>query len=75
MRLPNKINTYKESIIAKFPLFLEILKKQKLSPLELYKKTKSKVDDIGEFMEILECLYALGKIEFDVREGVLHYVG
>lgn len=74
MKLPNKVITYKESIIAKFPAVLNVLRAQELSPSELYKKVKSKVDDIGEFMEILDCLYALGKIELDERKGVLRYV-
>ena len=74
MKLPNRVNTYKESIIAKFPAVLNVLRAQELSPSELYKKVKSKVDDIGEFMEILDCLYALGKIELDERKGVLRYV-
>lgn len=32
------------------------------------------MDDIGEFMEIMDCLYALGKIELDVKKGVIRYV-
>lgn len=34
-----------------------------MSPASLYKKVKSKVEDIGEYIDILDCLYALGKIE------------
>ena len=74
MRLPNKVITYKESIIAKFPPVLEVLKQQDISPSGLYKKVKRHMDDIGEFMEVMDCLYALGKIELDMRKGVLHYV-
>jgi len=74
MKLPNKVITYKESLLAKFPVVLGILKGQEMSPDLLYKKVKSKVDDIGEFMEIMDCLYALGKIELDVKKGVIRYV-
>ncbi len=74
MRLPNKVITYKESTIAKFPVVLSCLREEDLSPTSLYKKVKSKVDDIGEYIDILDCLYALGKIELIDHMGVLHYV-
>lgn len=75
MKLPNKVITYKESTISKFPAVLSCLKEQDMSPALLYKKVKSKVEDIGEYIDILDCLYALGKIELIEHLGLLHYVG
>ena len=75
MKLPNKVITYKESTISKFPAVLSCLKEQDMSPASLYKKVKSKVEDIGEYIDILDCLYALGKIELIEHLGELHYVG
>ncbi|WP_369124031.1 ABC-three component system middle component 7 [uncultured Tyzzerella sp.] len=72
MKFPSKVTPYKESIIAKFPLILTHLEKVDMDPALLYKKVKNKVDDIREYMEILDCLYALNKIE--LKEEVLHYV-
>ena len=44
-----------------------------MTPTELYAKVKrSKIQDITEFVEVLDCLYAMNKIE--IREEVLHYV-
>ena len=74
MKLPNKEITYKESLLAKFPVFLVVIKDQEIAVDLFYKKMKSKVDDIGEFMEVMDCLYALGKIELDVKKGVIRYV-
>ena len=74
MKLPNKVVTYKESLLAKFPVVLSIVKEQEISVDLLYKKIKSKVDDVGEFMEIMNCLYALGKVELDAKRGVIRYV-
>ncbi len=74
MKLPNKINTYKESVISKFPAVLEPLRTQDIPPDRLYISVKSKVEDIGEYMEILDCLYALGAIDLDTDRGVLVYV-
>ena len=74
MKMPSKVTPYKESILAKFPVILTLLEKEDLSPTELYGKVrKSKIKDITEFVEVLECLYAMNKIE--LRKEVLHYVG
>lgn len=72
MKLPSKFISYKDSIISKFPIFLSHLESVDLSVLELYKKTRKDVDNISEFMDILDCLYVLGKIDFNGE--VLHYV-
>lgn len=72
MRFPNKVTSYKESSLALFPVILKHLEKKDMTPSELYKKTKEKISGIQEFLEILDCLYALNKIELE--GGVLHYV-
>ncbi len=72
MKFPSKYSTYKESILSKFPLFLETLSICDYSIMELYSKLKSKVSNIQEFMEVLDCLFAMGKIT--LYEGVIHYV-
>lgn len=72
MKLPSKFLNYKESSLYKFPYFLEALESCDLSILELYKKTKKYVDNIQEWIEIMDCLYALNAIE--LNEEVVHYV-
>lgn len=74
MRLPSKVTNYKESTLAKFSPVLVVLSEHDQSPAGLYKKVKSKIGTFGEYLEILDCLYALGKIQFNERTGVLHYV-
>jgi len=74
MKTPSKVTPYKESTIAKFPVVLSLLEKGDMTPGELYAKVKkSKIKDISEFIEVLDCLYAMNKIE--IEEEVLHYVG
>ena len=73
MKLPNKFITYKESVISKFPLVLQELNTCDLSVLELYKKIRNRIDGVTELLDILDCLYALNKIE--LIEEVIHYVG
>lgn len=72
MKYPSKVTTYKESSLALFPVILGYLEKEPMTPGKLYKKMKSKASSILEFMEILDGLYALNKIE--LNEGVLRYV-
>lgn len=69
MRLPNRITPYNESV---FPTMVEVLSKlgnESMKPLELYKKCKC---DISAYSEALECLFALGKIDFDDEGRRLH---
>lgn len=74
MKMPNKVTPYKESSISKFPVVLELLEKENMTPSELFSKVKkSKIQNIDEFVEIIDCLYAMHKIEIDGE--VLRYVG
>lgn len=73
MRLPSKFISFKESILPKFIGILTKLQENDMTVLELYKRFKGQVENIDEFIEILDCLYALGKISYNGE--VLHYVG
>lgn len=74
MKIPNKVTPYKESSIAKFPVVLALLEKEDMTPSELFSKVKkNKIQEIDEFVEIIDCLYAMHKIEIDGE--VLHYAG
>ena len=73
MKIPNKVTPYKESSIAKFPVILAFLEKEDMTPSELFSRVKKdKIQNIDEFVEIIDCLYAMHKIEIDGE--VLHYV-
>lgn len=73
MKFPSKVTPYKESSIARFPIILKLLEKSDMSPIEMYSSVKkSKIKDIVEFVDILDCLFAMEKIE--VRGELLHYV-
>ena len=74
MKMPNKGTPYKESSIAKFPVILAFLEKEDMTPSELFSRVKKdKIQNIDEFVEIIDCLYAMHKIEIDGE--VLRYVG
>ncbi len=72
MRFPNKFISYKQSTFAMFPVFLELLQKTDMTVMELYEKVKNKIANNKEFIDVLDCLYAMKKIELDGE--ILHYV-
>jgi len=75
MRLPNKIISFNKSVISKFPLLLATLKHADMTVSDLYNAVHKTTEDVGDFLEILDCLYALGQIEYDAERGLLRYVG
>lgn len=74
MKLPNKVTSYQESVISKFVVILEILNKKDVSLLELYSCTYKHFSDATEFIDAIDCLFALNKLEYNNNLEVLHYV-
>lgn len=74
MRLPSKIISYKESTLSKFPPILDVLLKQDMPVLDLYKATKKYFYGVEEYVDTLDCLFALQKIVFNEQSEVIHYV-
>lgn len=74
MRLPNKIYSYKESTLVNFPKILKIVSETDISPARLYQRCKGSFSDVNDYVETLDCLFALGVIELDEEYGVIHYV-
>ncbi len=73
MNLPGKSVMYSKSIFPLFPKILRELQREDLSVNELYMRLHSEYD-FEIFMNALDCLYALGKIEINVKEKKLYYV-
>lgn len=74
MKLPNKVTSYQESILSKLTVLLDILSVRDLSLIELYFNTKQYFSDTLEFIDTIDCLFALNKLEYNENLGVLHYV-
>ena len=72
MVLPGKNAVYKDSVISKFPIILGILREEKFCKIiDLQNRTKDQFSSISEFVQTLDCLYALGKIELnETKDGV-----
>lgn len=75
MKLPNKITSYKESIIGKLYPILNMLTSDDINVYTLYKETKNYFTTTAEFIEALDCLFALGAIALLKKNNteVLHY--
>lgn len=73
MKLPNKMISYSESAISKFPSILSTLSEGCMSTLNLYENVKSEFFSVEDYLDTLDCLYALGKIEIN-ESGMIQYV-
>jgi len=74
MLLPSKLFSYNESILSKLPVVLKELKKKPMGVHDLYRKVIKDLSGVNEYIDVLDCLYALHKIEYDEKEEVLRYV-
>lgn len=76
MRFPNKVTTYQESILALFPEILFLVMQCDTSVLDVFenlKKRRWRHLSTSTYIQALDCLYYLGKIE--LKENRIHYVG
>lgn len=74
MRLPNKVTSFKDSTLSLFQILLNEIRAEDISPIGLFEKVRGDVGDISNYLEALDCLFALEKIELDEQSGVLSYV-
>lgn len=74
MKLPNKITSYKESSLSKFAIILENIHERDMTPLELYTKTEKFFNNFSDYIESLDCLFALNRISLNPYTGRITYV-
>jgi len=71
MQLPNKLFNYSESIFSKFPVVLKSLEKESLSVGIFYIRLQKHFSSINDFIEVLDALYALEKIDYDEEANLV----
>lgn len=74
MLFPNKLCSYNASVISKFTVVLKVIKREPVTVLTLYRQVIGSMASVNEFLDVLDCLYALHKIEYDEETEVLRYV-
>lgn len=74
MKFPSKITSYSESTLCKLPVLLDCLSKQRFTVYSLYQETKGSFRSVEEYLDALDCLFALKKIGFLETEKVIYCV-
>ena len=73
MKLPSKIISYNESNISKFVPVIQILIENDENVFSLYQKTMKYFNSVEEYIDTLNCLFALKKVTLSESEEI-HYV-
>jgi hypothetical protein len=74
MRFPSKVTPFRASVLSKFPPLLKQIKNNDISVMDLFINMHGRIDNPTDFLEALDCLFALNKIELTKQEEKLHYV-
>ena len=74
MKFPNKVINYNESVMSKFPIILSLVKQKEYNLFKLYDYTKKYFENIDEYVEVLDCLFALNKIILNEKTRSIRYV-
>lgn len=74
MKLPSKITSYRESVLNKLPVILSALQNADTGIFALYDATADHFSNIEEFLDTLDCLFALHKVTYDTEREVICYV-
>lgn len=74
LKIPSKVTTYSDSVLATFPKLMKKLNEQSMSPKNLFSATRRYFEDVGEFVEALDCLFILNKICINKETGELYIV-
>ena len=72
MLFPSRTANFERSVISKMVIVTDLLLRKKYKPQELFYEVKNSCD-LDEFIDALDCLYMIGKIDFD-REKELIYI-
>ena len=74
MLLPSKITPFRESIFPDTIVILSILYQSDKSVFELRQSCNDQISDVSYFFTLLDFLFAIGKIEINLKTRKLHYV-
>jgi len=65
MQLPNKLYSYEESTLAMLPVAMRMLTDGPVDLTELYGRMKPLLKDATDFLPVMDCLYALRKVDIN----------
>lgn len=70
MRFPSKVTSFNDSILSKFPIILNKLKLKDYPVTLLYEELQKEIT-IEDFVDVLDCLFALEQIT--LKKEIIHY--
>lgn len=65
MLLPNKLYSYEMSSLALMPKVLKLIEYQPMAVIDLYHEMLPYMDDVTDFMSVMDCLYALRALDIN----------
>ncbi len=71
MLLPNKLYSFEQSSLALIPKVLKLIERQPMSVIGLYDELLLELDDVTDFMSVMDCLYALRAVDIN-NEGEVY---
>lgn len=74
MQVPSKLFSYEESTFSKFPLVLRLIEKESLPIKEIYLQASKYFEGPADFVECLDALFTINKIDYDKNNEVIIYV-
>ena len=74
MILPSKLFSYNQSILPKAVLVAKTLKDGDQGVSELFENLQDQFSGVDEFMDAVDCLYAIRRVELDSERRILRYV-
>lgn len=63
MQLPNKLYSYKASSLSFVPVVLTEIKDSPMPVSELYRRLRPALEDATDFVDVMDCLYALRAVD------------
>ncbi len=74
MLFPSKATPYDASVLPKITIAIKCLSEKDYKPIDLFNEMRGQVIDIGDFLDVMDCLYLLGIIYINEENGVISYV-
>lgn len=70
MQLPNKLYSYKNSTLALILIVLKEIQEQPLDVCDLFNRVKPFLNEVTDFLSVMDCLYALRAADINDEEEV-----
>jgi hypothetical protein len=74
MRLPSKVTPFRDSTLSKLPILLQKMRQGDISVTDLFSAVKGDIDGAAEFINALDCLYAIRRADLNESTKELQYV-